>query len=177
MCAVRHPDKLRELDTSPPAASTQPAATEPKSRRNGNGTAKLAHGGNGKPRVGVGHRKRAVLLVEEKRLYPRLPLNLPLRLRRIAGQPPATNGHGLWTEDISSCGVRFQAAHEIELDVPVELEVELVNGPLGGRHLQMVTLARIVRSGPGKKPGWQEFGAQFEEITFNAESPAEISAT
>jgi len=128
----------------------------------------------GKAGAGVGFRKRVVLRADERRLYARLPLNLPLRVKRIAGQPAAA-GNSLFTKDISSCGVRFMARQALDVDTPVELEIELVTGPLAGRHLQMVTLARIVRVEAGRKPGWHEYAASFEEITFLREAPASRS--
>jgi hypothetical protein len=98
-------------------------------------------------------------------------------VKRIAGQPVAA-GNGLYTKDISSCGVRFTAPQTLDVDTPVELEIELVTGPLAGRHLQMVTLARIVRVEATRKPGWHEFAASFEEITFHrGASPAHLEAS
>jgi hypothetical protein len=184
MCAVRHPDKLQELDSTQSGIAKAPAV----------GHARLSHlpangrSGNGKHRTGVGHEKRAALRLEEKRQYPRLPLNLPLKVKRIAGQPAEArrNGNGaaaggeLQTLDISSCGVRFEAPVALEVDVPVELEIEIVSGPLGGRHLQMVTQARVVRARPAQgngrahTSGWQEYAAEFEEITFHRDAPEEL---
>jgi hypothetical protein len=151
MCAVQHPDKLQELDSGRPAAAVP------------------GSGSNGKSRAASRLHKRAFLAADERRLYPRLPLTLPLRVRRIAGQPVGSPT-GLLTKDISSCGVRFQAPHAFDVDTPIELEIELVAGPLGGRRLQMVTLARIVRAEPAQTPGWREFGASFEEITFHSDA-------
>jgi hypothetical protein len=183
MCAVRHPDKLQELDSTHSGIARAPAVRHARTPH----LPAEGRNGNGKHRMGVGHEKRAALWVEEKRQYPRLPLDFPLKVKRIAGQPAETghNGNGAaggaWhTLDISSCGVRFAAPLTLEVGIPVELEIEIVSGPLGGRHLQMVTQARVVRAWPAQgngrapKAGWQEYAAEFEEITFHRDdSPAD----
>jgi len=119
--------------------------------------------------VGVAH---------ERRLHPRAALRLPLRLIRVAGQPepvPVT----LLTKDISSSGVYFLAPRPIGPGTPIELEVALVDRPLGRGSVRMSTAAHVVRMEASETPGWHGVAATFDDITFQrddgVQSPFEES--
>jgi hypothetical protein len=106
----------------------------------------------------------------DRRLYPRASLRLPLRLKRVAGQRevvPLT----LLTRNISSSGVFFLCPRWIEPGTPVELEVALVDRPLGGGSVHMATVAHIVRVEPTDTPGWHGLAASFDDITFRRDDP------
>ena len=149
MCAARHPDLI------PQASGTLGTALLERLNTAGRGPA---------PQEPPDGRI-------ERRLYQRLPMALPLRLVRVAGQ--VVSGARLVTRDVSSSGVRFEAPFPMEPDTPIELEIELLDGPLGGRRLQMLVDAHIVRV-DGLAPedggfGWTEFAASFDEIRFHRE--------
>jgi hypothetical protein len=109
-----------------------------------------------------------VEIADDRRHYPRLPLTLPLRLKRVAGQPE-TEPVALVTRDISSSGVAFIAPRWIEPGTPVELEISLMEGPLGGRHVRMHTRGEVVRARPTRTQGWHSLAVAFEDITFERE--------
>jgi hypothetical protein len=106
----------------------------------------------------------------ERRSYPRAALRLPLRLKRVAGQcepVPVT----LLTQNISSSGVYFLAPRWIEPGTPIELEVALVERPLGRGSVRMATAAHVVRVDPTKTQGWHGLAAAFDDITFKRDDP------
>lgn len=109
-------------------------------------------------------------VVGEKRAYPRAALGLPLRLKRVAGQaePKPVN---LLTKNISSSGVYFLCPLRIEPGTPIELEVALVERPLGQGSVRMATVARVVRVEPTDTPGWHGLAASFDDITFHRDEP------
>lgn len=107
----------------------------------------------------------AVRPVEERRAYTRAKLSLPLRLKRIAGQREQKQ-QSLSTTNISSSGVLFLGPKRIEPGTPIEIEVCLVDRPLGQGTVRMVTEAHIVRAEPSSKPGWHALAASFDDITF-----------
>ncbi len=103
--------------------------------------------------------------VTERRAYPRAALNLPLRLKRVAGQrelEPLT----LVTKNISSSGVYFLCPRWIGPGTPVELEVGLVDRPVGRGSVRMSTAAHIVRVEHTDTPGWHGLAASFDDISF-----------
>ncbi len=108
--------------------------------------------------------------VHERRAYPRAALRLPLRLKRVAGQREALDV-SLLTKNISSSGVYFLCPFGIEPDTPIELEVALVERPLGRGSVRMSTAAHIVRAEPAETPGWQGLAASFDDITFERDEP------
>lgn len=116
----------------------------------------------------------------ERRHYQRLAIELPLRVVRVAGQQVTGAAARLVTRDVSSSGVRFAAPWPIEPDTPVELEIELLDGPLGGQRLQMLVDAHIVRATGGaqhnSRRGWREFAATFDEIRFRREEGVPAAA-
>jgi hypothetical protein len=104
-------------------------------------------------------------VADERRRYPRASLALPLRLTRIGDtiEPiPVT----LVTRNISSSGVAFLAPREIEPGMAIELEVALVDRPLGFGRVQMCTAAHIVRSEDTEVPGWRAYAASFDDFAL-----------
>lgn len=112
----------------------------------------------------------AVRPVEERRAYTRAKLSLPLRLKRIAGQRE-TKAHTLRTTNISSSGVLFLYPHRIEPGTPLEIEVCLVDRPVGRGTVRMMTEAHVVRAEPASKPGWHALAVTFDDITFLRDEP------
>jgi hypothetical protein len=112
----------------------------------------------------------AVRPVEDRRAYTRAKLNLPLRLKRIAGQREH-KPHPLRTANISSSGVLFLYPRRIEPGTPVEIEVSLVERPFGHGTVTMMTEAHVVRAEPASKPGWHALAVAFDEITFRRDEP------
>jgi len=112
----------------------------------------------------------AVRPPEERRTYARAKLSLPLRVRRIAGQRHRLDD-SLRTTNISSSGVLFLCQERIEPGTPIEIEVCLVDRPLGRGTVRMKTEAHIVRAEPAARPGWHSLAAAFDDITFQREEP------
>jgi len=107
----------------------------------------------------------AVGVAEERRRYPRASLALPLRLTRVGSTPepiPVT----LVTRNISSSGVYFLAPREIAPGTSIELEVALVERPLGFGTVQMCTAAHIVRAEDCELPGWRGYAASFDDFAL-----------
>jgi hypothetical protein len=107
---------------------------------------------------------------EERRAYARAKLNLPLRVKRIAGQKERT-GEPLRTTNISSSGVLFLCPHRIEPGTPIAIEVCLVDRPFGRGTVKMTTEAHIVRAEPASRPGWHSLAATFDDLSFQREEP------
>lgn len=106
--------------------------------------------------VGVAH---------ERRRYPRASLRLPLRLKRIGDFSeliPVT----LVTRNISSSGVYFLAPRDLEPGAAMELEVALVERPLGFGCVQMCTAAHTVRAEDTDSPGWRGYAASFDDFAL-----------
>jgi hypothetical protein len=72
----------------------------------------------------------------------------------------------LVTRNISSSGVYFLAPREIEPGTAIELEVALVDRPLGYGRVQMCTAAHIVRSEDTEMPGWKGYAASFDDFAL-----------
>jgi hypothetical protein len=105
----------------------------------------------------------AIGVADERRRYPRASLCLPLRLTRIGDhvEPiPVT----LVTRNISSSGVAFLAPRELKPDMAIELEVALVERPMGLGSVQMLTAAHIVRADETGIPGWWAYAASFDDF-------------
>jgi hypothetical protein len=101
----------------------------------------------------------------ERRFHPRAALRLPLRLTQVdhkAEPVPVT----LLTKNISSSGVYFLAPKRIEPGTAIELEVGLVERPLGRGGVRMRTVAHIVRTDDAVEPGWHAMAARFDDIAF-----------
>jgi len=107
----------------------------------------------------------AVRPVEERRAYARAKLSLPLRLLRVAGRRE-NQQQTLRTANISSSGVLFLCPQRIEPGIPIEIEVCLVDRPLGQGTVRMMTEAHIVRAEPASETGWHCLAAIFDDITF-----------
>jgi PilZ domain len=109
-------------------------------------------------------------VADEQRAYPRAALRLPLRLRRVAGElQPA--GVTLLTRNISSSGAYFLCPCAIEPGTPIELEVGLVERPIGQGSVRMTTAAHVVRVEPCDTPGWYGLAASFDDFTFQRDEP------
>jgi hypothetical protein len=72
----------------------------------------------------------------------------------------------LVTRNISSSGVYFLAPREIAPGTAIELEVALVDRPLGYGRVQMCTAAHIVRSEDTEMPGWKGYAASFDDFAL-----------
>ena len=107
----------------------------------------------------------AVGVAHERRCYPRASLCLPLRLTSIGGiaEPiPVT----LVTRNISSSGIYFLAPRDLQPGMAIELEVALVDRPLGFGRVQMCTAAHIVRAEESDTPGWRGYAASFDDFAL-----------
>jgi PilZ domain len=107
----------------------------------------------------------AIGVAQERRRYPRASLCLPLRLTRAGGvtEPiPVT----LVTRNISSSGVYFLAPRDLHPGTAIELEVALVDRPLGCGRVQMCTAAHIIRSEDTDNPGWRGYAASFDDFAL-----------
>ncbi len=112
----------------------------------------------------------AVGVAQDRRAYPRAALSLPLRLKRVAGQRDPVP-ISLVTKNISSSGVYFLCPRWVEPGTPIELEVGLVERPLGRGSVRMTTAAHVVRIEPTETPGWHGLAATFDDITFQRDEP------
>jgi c-di-GMP-binding flagellar brake protein YcgR len=106
----------------------------------------------------------------ERRLYVRASLTLPLSVRSVAGRAE-TGLPVLRTQDISSSGIFFLCPRRIEPGTPIEMEVTLVDKPLGQGTVRMRTQACVVRSENTPTPGWHGVAAAFDDITFIRDEP------
>ena len=113
----------------------------------------------------------AVPIVNERRVYPRAQLQLPVRILRIAGHREA-NFDQVMTVDISSSGLRTICPIRIPVGTPVHLEVELVKRPLGQGTVRLLTQAQVVRVQPDTTKGWHALAFSFDEITFERDELA-----
>jgi len=105
-------------------------------------------------------------VARERRSSPRALLALPLRLTRVGNytEPiPVT----LVTRNISSSGVYFLAPRHFEAGTAIELEVALVERPLGMGTVQMCTAAHIVRAEESDMPGWRGYAATFDDFALS----------
>ena len=104
--------------------------------------------------------------VEDRRNCARLPLDLPVRLVRVAGRTELSP-LPLKMHDISSSGAYLLAPMWIGAGTNIELEVGLVDQPLGRGALRMVSSARVVRSVRGNRPDWHWLAVAFDDISFS----------
>jgi c-di-GMP-binding flagellar brake protein YcgR len=107
---------------------------------------------------------------EERRAYSRAKLSLSLRVKRLAGQRE-NEVETLRTTNISSSGVLFLCPLLIEPGTPVELEIRLVDRPLGRGSVKMLAEAHVVRADSALRPGWYMLAVTFDDITFQREEP------
>ncbi len=122
--------------------------------------------GNHQPRRFVRVPTHAIGVAHERRCCPRAALCLPLRLTQVAGrtEPIAIT---LVTCNISSSGVYFLAPRWIEPGTAIEMEVALIERPLGQGSVHMRTAAHIVRSEQADTSGWRGYAATFDDIVFS----------
>jgi hypothetical protein len=107
----------------------------------------------------------AIGMAQERRGNPRASLSLPLRLIRV-GEVEEPIPVTLVTRNISSSGVYFLAPRDLELGTAIELEVALVDRPLGCGRVQMCTAAHIVRAEDTEMPGWRGYAATFDDFAL-----------
>lgn len=107
----------------------------------------------------------AVGVAAERRHSARAFLRLPVRLTQVEG---TCEGHpvSLVTRDISSSGIYFLAPRRIEPGTAIEIEVALVERPLGQGTVKMSTAAHIIRTDATEIPGWHGLAAQFDNFEF-----------
>lgn len=106
----------------------------------------------------------------EQRRDPRAELALPLRLRRV-GEERQEFAITLVTRNISSTGVFFLCPRELVSGSAIELEVGLVDRPMGRGSVLMTTLAHVVRVEPAAVPGWYGIAATFDDVDFQRDEP------
>ena len=109
----------------------------------------------------------AIRVANERRVYSRAHLQLPLRILRIAGHRE-TDFDEFCTIDISSSGLRALCPFEIPVGTPVHLEVDLVKRPDHCGNVRLVAQAEVVRVNPDSQ-GWHSLAFSFDEITFERE--------
>lgn len=107
----------------------------------------------------------AVGVPQERRSDPRAYLSLPLRLTRV-GEMVEPVPVTLVTRNISSSGVYFLAPRVFEPGTAIELEVALIERPLGQGSVQMCTAAHIVRCEESDMPGWRGYAASFDDFAL-----------
>jgi hypothetical protein len=107
----------------------------------------------------------AVGVASERRRYPRAALSLPLRLMSIEGVADFAPVL-LVTRNISSSGIFFLAQRSIALGTAIDLEVALVDRPMGSGRVQMRTAAHVVRIEECDMPGWCGYGARFDDFAL-----------
>jgi hypothetical protein len=73
----------------------------------------------------------------------------------------------LVTRDISSTGVYFLCPREIPIGSPIELEVILVERPLGRGNVVLATFAHVQRVEAAATPGWHGIAASFDDVEFD----------
>ncbi len=93
--------------------------------------------------------------------------------RGVAEPIPVT----LVTRNISSSGVYFLAPRELKPGMAIELEVALVERPLGFGRVEMCTAAHIVRTEQCDTPGWRGYAASFDDFALKRDDvfPCAIS--
>lgn len=107
----------------------------------------------------------AVGVASERRHCARAFLRLPMRLTHVAGTAegqPVT----LVTRDISASGIYFLAPRKLEPGTAIDLEVALVERPMGQGTVRMSTAAHIIRADETGNPGWHGLAARFDNFEF-----------
>lgn len=107
----------------------------------------------------------AIGVAQERRSYPRAALSLPLRLTRV-GEKEEPAPVTLVTRNISSSGVFFLAPRDIAMGTAIELEVALLDRPIGYGRVQMCTAAHVVRVEQTDIPGWRGYAATFDDFAL-----------
>jgi hypothetical protein len=162
----RDPANKPAVHPAHPASEPSPAASSVASSAAGKHGVDGVRGPRGIARVPthtVGH-------ASERRQYARACLALPLVVRSIAGRAEV-KAPTLVTQDISSSGLFFLCPRRIEPGTPLEMEVTLVDNPLGRGVVRMRTHACIVRAEVASPAGWHGLAAAFDDITFVRDEP------
>ena len=107
----------------------------------------------------------SVGVAAERRHCARAFLRLPMRLTRVAGSAEPTPVT-LVTRDISASGIYFLAPRRLEPGTSIEIEVALVERPMGQGTVRMSTAAHIIRSDDTATPGWHGLAARFDNFEF-----------
>jgi hypothetical protein len=113
-------------------------------------------------------------ITDNRRNYPRLPLQFPVRVKRV-GTASAQVAESLVTLNISSTGVYLLAPVRVEPHTPVELEIGLTDRPRGRERVRMQATAHVVRVDPSGRPGWHGVAVTFDEISFERDDPAGVA--
>lgn len=103
---------------------------------------------------------------DERREFPRLPLSLPVNIRRVGDRLQAEPIH-VSTANISCSGVLLILDRALEPGTTLDLEVVMADHPLGGPSLRMFSRAHVVRKSPAGRPGWTGVAAVFDDISFD----------
>jgi hypothetical protein len=148
-----------------PGLKEQQAVVSPLREVESHSEVTVAHSGKPGPRRFSRVPTHAIGVAEERRRYPRASLSLPLRLVRV-GEVTERVPVPLVTRNISSSGVYFLAPREIEEGTSIELEVALIDRPLGFGRVQMCTSAHIVRAEEAEMPGWHGYAASFDDFAL-----------
>lgn len=117
----------------------------------------------------------AISVAEDRRRTPRASLSLPLQLTSIEGRSeiaPVT----LVTKNISSTGIYFLAPCNIAPGTAIELQVALIERPLGRGSVRLRTAAHVVRMEECDVPGWSGFAASFDDIDFDRDDLVPVFA-
>jgi len=107
----------------------------------------------------------AIGVARERRGNPRAYLCLPLRLMSV-GEKQEELPIALVTRNISSGGIYFLAPRKIEPGTAIELEVALVDRPLGYGRVRMCTAAHVIRAEETDTPGWIGYAAAFDDFAL-----------
>jgi hypothetical protein len=107
----------------------------------------------------------AIGVASERRRYPRAALALPLRLTQV-GEAKEPIPVSLVTRNISSSGVYFLAPRWMAPGTPIEIEVALLDRPLGRGSVHLCTPAHVVRAEQASTPGWNGYAVSFDDIKF-----------
>ena len=105
-------------------------------------------------------------LVNDRRLNPRLPLQLPICVCRVTGNARSESAP-LISRDISTMGVYFESPQQMEKGASVELDVALVDRPLDRGCVRLSTRGQVVRVGSAETPGWHGLAVRFDELSFH----------
>jgi hypothetical protein len=143
----------------------QPAAVSPLRKFESYTSGVTAFSGKPGPRRFARVPTHAIGVAWEKRRYPRAKLSLPLRLIRVGDvreRFPVT----LVTRNISSSGIYFLAPRDLRPGCSIELEVALVDRPMGQGRVQMCTAAHVVRAEETETPGWRGYAATFDDFSL-----------
>jgi hypothetical protein len=125
----------------------------------------IAVSGKPGPRRFVRVPTHTVGVVRDTRGAARASISLPLKLLRV-GDVPEPLPVSLVTRNISSSGIYFLAPRELATGTGIELEVALVERPLGQGSVQMSTAAHIVRREPSDNAGWWGYAATFDDFAL-----------